>query len=121
MQAIIDRWGNPDKSPANYIFEYLKGDETPMKAKNIIKDVTKRANKRLKTIGAAVGVPGLSTYSARHSFATVLKRSGANIAYISESLGHNDLKTTENYLASFEKKERIKNAAFLTNFDALEE
>jgi hypothetical protein len=47
---------------------------------------------------------------------TVLKRSEANIAYISESLGHNDLKTTENYLASFEKEERIKNASFLTNF-----
>jgi len=46
----------------------------------------------------------------------VLKRSGSNIAYISESLGHNDLKTTENYLASFEKEERIKNASFLTNF-----
>jgi site-specific recombinase XerD len=58
----------------------------------------------------------LSTYTARHSYATVLKRSGANIAYISESLWHNDIKTTENYLASFEKEERIKNASFLTNF-----
>jgi site-specific recombinase XerD len=58
----------------------------------------------------------LSTYTARHSYATVLKRSGANIAYISESLGHNDIKTTENYLAYFEKEERIKNASFLTNF-----
>jgi len=56
------------------------------------------------------------THTARHSFASVLKRSGANIAYISESLGHSDLKTTENYLASFEKAERIKNAALLTNF-----
>ncbi|GHT58966.1 hypothetical protein AGMMS50239_04570 [Bacteroidia bacterium] len=43
-------------------------------------------------------------------------RTLANIAYISESLGHNDLKTTENYLASFEKEERVKNASFLTNF-----
>jgi site-specific recombinase XerD len=57
-----------------------------------------------------------SLISARHSYATVLKRSGANIAYISESLGHNDIKTTENYLASFEKEERVKNASFLTNF-----
>ena len=52
------------------------------------------------------------TYTARHSYATVLKRSGANIAYISESLGHNDLKTTENYLASFEKEERKKMQVF---------
>jgi len=52
-------------------------------------------------------------HTARHSFATVLKRAGANIAYISESLGHQDLKTTENYLASFEREEREKNAAIL--------
>ena len=53
---------------------------------------------------------------ARHSFATVLKHSGANIAYISESLGHNSLQTTETNLASFEKEERLKNAALLTQF-----
>jgi site-specific recombinase XerD len=46
----------------------------------------------------------------------VLKRSGANIAYISEVLGHSDLKTTENYLAFFETEERKKNALLLTNF-----
>jgi integrase len=116
MYAIIDRWGNSDKTPENYIFPYLKGDETPIQEKKTVKDVTKRTNKRLKIIGKAVFVEGLTTYTARHSYATVLKRSGANIAFISESLGHSDLKTTENYLASFEKEERVKNAAFLTNF-----
>jgi site-specific recombinase XerD len=70
----------------------------------------------LKFIGDKLGIAGISTYTARHSYASVLKRSGANIAYISESLGHSNLKTTENYLASFEKEERIKNAALLTNF-----
>ena len=117
MQAIIDRWGNPDKKPDNFIFPYLQGNETPIQEKNIVKGVTKRVNKKLKEIGKAVGIEGLTTYSARHSYATVLKRSGANIAFISESLGHSDLKTTENYLASFEKEERRKNAALLTNFD----
>ena len=67
-------------------------------------------------IGKALGIDHISTYTARHSFATVLKRSGANIAYISESLGHQDLKTTENYLASFEREEREKNAELLTKF-----
>jgi len=32
----------------------------------------------------------------------VLKRSGAPIEFISESLGHNNLRTTESYLDSFE-------------------
>jgi integrase len=117
MQAIIDKWGNADKSPDNHIFPYLKGNETPIEVKNITKDVISRINKRMKVIGDSLGISGISTYTARHSFASVLKRSGANIAYISESLGHSDLRTTENYLASFEKEERIKNAKLLTNFE----
>lgn len=117
MQAIIERWGNNDKKQDNFLFPYLTGNESPMQEKKIIKDVTKRVNKRMKKIGEAIGVDGISTYTARHSFATVLKRSGANISFISESLGHNDLKTTENYLASFEKEERRKNAELLTAFD----
>jgi integrase len=44
----------------------------------------------------------ISTYTARHSFATILKRSGVPVAYISDALGHADLKTTENYLSGFE-------------------
>ena len=55
-------------------------------------------------------------HSARHSYATVLKRSGVNIAYISESLGHSNITITENYLASFEVDERRKNSALLTKF-----
>jgi integrase len=116
MEVIIKRWGKKSHRPDDYIFGYLTGKETPFKEKDVIKAVTKLCNKRLKKIGAKLGIEPLSTYTARHSYATVLKRSGANIAYISESLGHNDLKTTENYLASFEKEERVKNASFLTNF-----
>ncbi|MDR2955112.1 MAG: site-specific integrase [Prevotella sp.] len=117
MKHIIKRWGNPDKSPDNYIFPFLDGYNTPLEQKKRTQDVTRRINKRLKMIGDALGISGISTYTARHSFASVLKRSGANIAYISESLGHSDMKTTENYLASFEREEREKNAKLLTNFD----
>ena len=116
MKQIIEKWGNPDKSPNSYVFPFLTGNETPMQQKNRIKDITHRINKQVKKAGNHLGINNISTYTARHSFASVLKRSGANIAYISESLGHSDLKTTENYLASFEKAERIKNAALLTNF-----
>jgi integrase len=116
MQTIIDKWGTKPQSQDNYILPYLTGKETPMEEKNVVRSITRLCNKRLKRIGKAVGIDGISTYTARHSFATVLKRSGANIAYISESLGHNDLKTTENYLASFEREEREKNARLLTNF-----
>ena len=45
------------------------------------------------------------TYTARHSFATVLKRSGVNISIISEALGHTNLSTTQYYLDSFENEQ----------------
>lgn len=70
---------------------------------NKTKDITKRINKYMKRIGAALGIEiDLKTYSARHSFATILKRSGASTEFIGESLGHKNNKTTENYLDSFE-------------------
>ncbi len=45
-----------------------------------------------------------TTYVARHTFSTLLKRTGASAEYIQEALGHTDIKTTENYLNSFEKE-----------------
>ncbi len=74
--------------------------------------LTRAINKRMQEVGGARNEGNISTYTARHSFATVLKRAGANIAYISESLGHQDLKTTENYLASFEREEREKKRGY---------
>ena len=115
LQTIIDKWGNKPL-PDNYIFPYMKGHETAIERKAIVRDVVKRINKRMKLIGEELGIGNITTYTARHSYATVLKRSGANISYISESLGHTDLRTTEAYLASFEKEERAKNTNLLTSF-----
>ena len=115
MQKIIDRRGNVPE-PDNYIFPVLTGNETALEQKRKTQYLTRAINKLMTMIGKALGIDHISTYTARHSFATVLKRSGANIAYISESLGHQDLKTTENYLASFEREEREKNAELLTKF-----
>ena len=116
MQAIINRWGNKDRQPDSFIFPVLSGTETALEQKHKTQYLTRAINRRMAAIGKALGIEHISTYTARHSFATVLKRSGANIAYISESLGHQDLKTTENYLASFERDEREKNADLLTKF-----
>lgn len=43
-----------------------------------------------------------------------IKRKGVNMAYISESLGHTRLNTTQSYLDFFETEERRKNAKLLT-------
>lgn len=115
MRDIIDRWGNTPR-PDGFIFPVLNGRETAMERKRKTQYLTRSINRRMAEVGERLGIGSISTYTARHSFATVLKRAGANIAYISESLGHQDLKTTENYLAAFEREERQRNAELLTKF-----
>lgn len=120
VREIIDRWGNaPD--PDNFIFNtvpYEKDQEAYMKK---LAFFTKRLNTTMKFIGSVTGVGKITSYTARHTFATVLKRSGANIAYIQESLGHSDLKTTQHYLASFESDTRMENASLLTQYKKIKQ
>jgi len=44
----------------------------------------------------------ITFYTARHSFATILKKKGQSVKLISELLGHSDVKTTQIYLGSFD-------------------
>jgi integrase/recombinase XerD len=102
MMKIIRKWGNPN-NPDNYIFPILSQGMDAITIKQKVRDFTCLLNKNLKIIASEVGIDkNLTTYVARHSFSTVLKRSGASTELISEALGHSDLKTTKNYLSSFE-------------------
>jgi site-specific recombinase XerD len=47
----------------------------------------------------------LTTYVARHSYATVLKRAGVATSIICESLGHSSEKVTQIYLDNFENNQ----------------
>ena len=47
-------------------------------------------------------LPELTTYFARHSWATIAKRKMIPVSLISEGLGHSNLKTTQIYLDSFD-------------------
>jgi integrase/recombinase XerD len=57
-----------------------------------------------------------TTYVARHTFSTVLKRSGASTEITQEALGHTDIKTTESYLGSFDRETKRELAGRLTAF-----
>lgn len=59
-------------------------------------------NKRLKLLAKELGLKeNLTSYVARHSWATVAYDHGISVAYISESLGHSSEEVTYNYLESF--------------------
>ena len=74
-----------------------------MQKKNRVHKVLAKVNRELKVLASELEIEAdMTTYVARHSFATILKNSGVNISLISEMLGHTDLKTTQIYLDSFE-------------------
>ena len=92
----------------DYIFPILHQDihKTDLQQYNRKKKVLLKVNRALKEISEKLGINvNLTTYVARHSYATVLKNSGVNIALIGETLGHSDLKTTQIYLDSFENSQ----------------
>lgn len=90
-----------------YIFPILSfAHKTEQMKLNRLHKVITKVNKALKLIGQELGLPiKLTTYVARHSFATVLKRAGVSTSIISESLGHSSEKITQIYLDSFENSQ----------------
>ncbi len=106
-QALITKLTGT--SNGGYILPFMAVDATPTDILRITQNITRNTNKHLNTIGKSLGVDGLSTYVSRHSFATIMKNSGVSVAFISETLGHNDIKTTQAYLKSFESGQRKKN------------
>jgi len=110
--AIIAKWGNISKD--GFVFPILHGNETPTRERQLIQQITHVINDNMKAIADELQIINpVGTYVARHSFATILKRSGASTEVISEMLGHSSLNTTKRYLASFETDALINAAAAL--------
>lgn len=89
----------------NYVFPILDQEKhkTPQQIANRVKKMTKLVNRNLKVIAEMTNLDfHLTTYVARHSYATILKRKGISTSKISESLGHTNEKITQIYLDSFE-------------------
>ncbi len=65
----------------------------------------RRYNLHLHRLSALLGLKThLTSYVARHSWATAAYRQGVPVAVISESLGHSSEKVTYTYLASFDNR-----------------
>lgn len=117
MRAIIERWGNKNKSSTEYIFPIMEDGISPLRQYELLQLFVSFINDCMKRIVKKLGIDKkATTYVARHTFSTVLKRSGASTEYIQEALGHTDVKTTENYLDSFGKELKKEYAHRLTSF-----
>jgi len=117
INKVIKKYGTRSLSPDRNVFPFLDGTESAEQELAIVKQTTKNINNGMKKIAGILDIDGsVTTYAARHSFATMLKRGGAPMEFISESLGHSNLQTTESYLDSFEDETNEKYSKILKDF-----
>lgn len=89
----------------DYVFPILQKDELDYKPTEIAirqKYVRQYYNKQLKQIAQKLNLSNdIDFYSARHSFATKALRANLSLFKIKQSLGHQNISTTEIYVQDF--------------------
>jgi site-specific recombinase XerD len=98
-----------------YLFPILLKDNlTPLQISNRRQKCITQFNKDLKTIGMLCNIDfDLTSYVARHSFASNLKDKGIATDTISEAMGHQNIKVTQTYL------KRLENSVIDNAMDSL--
>lgn len=111
----IKQYGN--KSKSGFVFDIIDIKEDSLTQYKKIKNFTRYINDHIKRIAKANDLPSdLSTYWARHSFATNSIRKGASKEFISEALNHSSMEVTDNYFAGFEDDAKKEFAKTLLDF-----
>lgn len=117
MWQIIGRWGTTNKHTKNYIFPILSEDMNPIEQHLAVKALVEMILNQMENIRKALKIDKkIGSMQARHRCATALKLCGATTEYIQETLGHADVKTTENYLGIFEDDVKKEFAEKLSAF-----
>ena len=79
LKRIIQYWCNKNGSPNNYLFPILKNGYSPLKEVEPIELFVRALNDWMYKIKTKLGIDKkVTTYVARHTFSTVLKRSGVS-------------------------------------------
>ena len=98
MQEIVEKYKSYN-SP--YLLPIATGEGTIVWRQ--YKNAYNRITKHLKKLGEMIGLSiPLTTYVARHSWASIAKSKNIALSTISEALGHDSEKTTQIYLSSLD-------------------
>jgi len=117
VKYVIEKYGSADRKPKKLIFSIISNDQDEKTKFTRIKNFTRFVNQHLKILAINNGISGdISSYWARHSFATNAIRNGASMEFVSESLNHSNLRTTQGYFAGFEDKDKKEFMKTLMNF-----
>lgn len=104
---IINSLGK-DGLPDDFVFPIIDNSMSEERQDAVIRQKIKIINKWLVKLCEANKLPPMTSYWARHSYASLLRKSGVATEMIRELLDHSDLRTTENYLKRFEVDEKRK-------------
>ncbi len=114
-KRVIKKYGNTSKE--GYVFPVLEIGLSEKEIYQRIQNFTRLINQHVKNLAKENGLPKeISTYWARHSFATNAVRNGASMEFISEALNHSNLNVTKGYFAGFEDETKKEFAKKLMNF-----
>lgn len=117
VETIINKHGNKNRNGSNYIFPILQKGLTADRQRQLIKQFNSLVNDHMKIIAEKVGIKeNVTTIFSRHSYATIMKRSGVSTSFIQGALGHSTERTTQNYLANFQDEIITEAAKALTAF-----
>ena len=107
----------------DYLFHILSGKNKRKEEGSYIEyqSALRRFNNQLKSLSKRLKLRSpVTSYSLRHSWATIAKYRNVPIEMISESLGHKSIKTTQIYLKSFDLEKRTKvnklNFSYVKNY-----
>ncbi len=98
---------------SQYIFPILNPEahKTPQQIRTRIQTALKVVNREIRAIAQSLGIEKhLTSYVARHSFATILKKENIGTAIISEMMGHKSESVTQTYLDSFDNSTKSEAA-----------
>lgn len=100
MQEIVDAYSHLTKDTPYLLPIITKQDGTERKQ---YEKAEHNVNRNLKKIGEMAGlhIP-LTTYVARHSWASIMRDMGNDITVVGKGLGHSDIKTTQIYLSTID-------------------
>jgi len=101
MQEIIDRY-EQRTADSEYLLPIISATDSG-KAYMQYQNALSYYNKQLKRLSSFLGLPkSLTSYVARHSWATVARNRNIPLSVISAGMGHTSESTTQIYLASLD-------------------
>jgi len=105
VKQVIRDYGKKKPKPDDYIFPIINQKASAKEKLRQLLNFIRFVNQHFQNFAKSVGInDNISTYWARHSFATNAIRSGASMEFVSEALSHSSLNTTKNYFAGFESE-----------------